>query len=690
MRNRGKLHKLPFLFAALLFTVLSAAAEKLPPVILSNENHTIEVDSILYLHSADQSKITPVQILNPDNFKKRKLPYFDYTPGYHVFSLEIKTVQPSGSFWLRIPFLNSEELKCYYSKTGDTLLELIPDLNSNNHIINLPATDSSFKLFVVVKTAYSVFIPVTIYKDDKLWSTEKMDDLVYCMYFGIVFVMFFYNLFVYFSTRDKSYLFYVLYTITFGLAQFAYLGYFSAIIVQSDLIVAKQVNIIFSAISGIMGIAFFMSFLQARQSLPIIHKLMMLFIASYLIVMLLGFFKEFHVCFTLLNLNGISIGVLAISGAGYLSAKKNRPARFFMLAWITFMLGLVIFVLTNTGVAPYNVGTKYILPLTSAIEISLLSFGLADKINILSKENETLVKEQNIRLEIQVKERTAELADAYESLKQTQTQLVNSEKMASLGHLTAGIAHEINNPINFISANINPLKRDIEDYEQIMEIYAGINDENVKEKLEEARKVAEELDIEYVKVEIQKLLSGIDEGARRTTEIVKNLKIFSHIDQAEQSYYSVNEGLKSTVQLLSHKLGRVHVREELAELPPILCYPGKLNQVFMNLLSNAVDAVNGIENAEITIRTFALGDKVQVEVEDNGTGIPEHVIKDIFNPFFTTKDVGSGTGLGLSISLSIIEEHGGSIDVKTEPGKFTKFTVVLPVVAIDKTVKKEH
>ena len=272
-------------------------------------------------------------------------------------------------------------------------------------------------------------------------------------------------------------------------------------------------------------------------------------------------------------------------------------------------------------------------------------------------------------LEQRVEERTTEL-------QRTQQQMVESEKMASLGQLTAGVAHEINNPINFVVSSTAPLRRDIDD------LLAGLRSyESALEKhnlTDEVSKVREEFDLDYVTSEIQQLLMGIEEGGNRTVEIVKGLRTFSRLDEDDVKMASVIEGIDSTLTLLRKKYEpRIRIVREYAEVPDIECYPGKLNQVYMNLLSNAIQAIP--EQGEIRITVKQMGDHVRIDITDTGAGIPKEVMRRIFEPFFTTKDVGDGTGLGLSISYGIIERHKGSIEVDSEPGKGTTFTMLLPI-----------
>lgn len=665
-----------YLFISVFGSAITAASAGIDLTALENEGIHQPVTADYYLTKKDHDGSR----LDLKRFSSIKLPFIPAAEGVHVLKFDC-IISQNQNIWLTFPFLNCEYISAaLYNTDGIHVKNLSFNKHSSNYLLNIQqAPADTFSVVLKIKSSFSLFVPLKFMARARAELSEKRDDLIYSMYFGIILVMCLYNLFVYASTKSRSYLYYVLYTITFGLAQFALLGYFKSVFPDVSLISSKQTAIVFSGFSGIFGVLFFISFLEARVNLKFISKALMLFAFSYGIVIIAGSIKLFEPAFNLLNINAISVGLLGMIGSGYLAYNGHRAAKFFLLAWLAFMIGLVVFVLTNIGIAPYNNFTKFVLPLGSALEVSLLSFALADKINTLQIENETLVREQNVILEKQVAERTAELGNALESLKQTQMQLVNSEKMASLGHLTAGIAHEINNPINFISANVSPLRRDIEDYEQLMTMYGELDQNNFSERIEDIRKTAQEIDLDYLKKEIQTLLSGIDEGARRTAEIVKNLKIFSHIDKAEHSYYSVNEGLKSTLQLLTHKLGGIYIREDYGDLPPILCFPGKLNQVFMNILSNAIDALSGRTNPEIGVKSYMKDTQAFIEISDNGTGMPEEIIKDIFNPFFTTKEVGTGTGLGLSITISIIQEHGGDIKVKSELGKGTTFIISLPV-----------
>ncbi|MBY0477234.1 MAG: HAMP domain-containing histidine kinase [Chitinophagaceae bacterium] len=279
---------------------------------------------------------------------------------------------------------------------------------------------------------------------------------------------------------------------------------------------------------------------------------------------------------------------------------------------------------------------------------------------------------------IEIKNRV--LNDTMDNLKDAQSQLIQSEKMASLGQLTAGVAHEINNPINFVSANIKPLKDDLADLIKCIRLYKQtVKEKGLENEFEEVEKFNAQTDIEYVLTEVNDLLKGIEEGASRTSEIVKGLRNFSRIDQHDVKKANLNEGVESTLTLLhSTYRDRIEIIKEYGNIPEIECFPGQLNQVFMNLLSNAVQAIKG--EGKIFIKTFTRENNVIISIKDTGPGMTEEIKSKIFDPFFTTKEVGKGTGLGLSISYGIIEKHNGKMEVFSSPGEGAEFIITLPLL----------
>jgi len=291
----------------------------------------------------------------------------------------------------------------------------------------------------------------------------------------------------------------------------------------------------------------------------------------------------------------------------------------------------------------------------------------AELVEKLSKTNEDL-RQKNFNLD----NRNVEL-------RAVQSQLVHQEKMASLGRLVAGIAHELNNPINFVHGNLPYLKEYCEDLKRIIACAELLPDKD-RHPIDQLK---QDLKYNFLLVDLDNILADLTEGTERIRHIIKNLRSFSRLDEAELKEASINEGIESTLKILSQYYGkdRIPVRLDLAPLPPVVCYPGQLNQVWMNLLSNAAQAVACVSEPYVAITTRLVDGQVLIGIADNGPGIAADVESKIFEPFFTTKPVGQGTGLGLSICHSIIERHHGKIWFESGQRGGTIFKLLIPVHA---------
>jgi histidine kinase len=305
----------------------------------------------------------------------------------------------------------------------------------------------------------------------------------------------------------------------------------------------------------------------------------------------------------------------------------------------------------------------------------------------ISLENALLyqsLEEKVVSRTIEVVSQKEMIESAYAELRAAQSQMVHSEKMASLGQLTAGIAHEINNPINFISIGIKGLEKNFRSFMKVVDMYEAIGDQPdpqaALQKIEELKR-----DIEYAEVKgfIMGLMGDIKLGADRAAEIIRGLRSFSRLNEAEFKSADIHEGLDATLVLLRTRTKNALevIKEYDPELPMINCNPGQLNQVFMNILTNAIEAVEMKplhENGVIKIKTVNKPDKIEIRIKDNGIGIPKVIQEKIFDPFFTTKDVGKGTGLGLSIVFGIIKKHNGQIEVISDQTIGTEFIISIP------------
>ncbi|MCC5616033.1 trifunctional serine/threonine-protein kinase/ATP-binding protein/sensor histidine kinase [Nostoc sp. CHAB 5836] len=290
-------------------------------------------------------------------------------------------------------------------------------------------------------------------------------------------------------------------------------------------------------------------------------------------------------------------------------------------------------------------------------------------------------------LEQKVNQRTQELhhknqqlSHTLQELQQTQAQLIHAEKMSSLGQMVAGIAHEINNPISFIYGNITYLK------EHFQDLLNGINlyQQQCPQPSTKIQAYLNERDLDYVIKDVPNLLDSIEQGSQRIQHIVLSLRNFARLDEADIKAVNIHEGLENTLLILQHRLSKIEIIKDYADLPRVSCHAKQINQVIMNILNNAIDALNEVQRKTrtITIRTElsnSLTNSVSIRIADNGTGISEEIQKRVFDPFFTTKAVGKGTGLGLAVAYSIISTHGGQINFVSKLGQGTEFEIILPV-----------
>ena len=561
-----------------------------------------------------------------------------------------------------------------------------------------------------VKSGAQLLLPMRLAGPRDVDRDADRRNLFFAAYAGIIAVMLLYNLFLYFSVGDRSYLIYSLFVLVIGGTQLVLNGYAPMFGVEPGSWAGARVTHLSGILSGWVTVGFAQVFLQLKDYTPRLNKVLYGYAVLYGVALVLVFAGLLPEAYNLINFCALAVPLLVYASASAFM-QGYRPAGFFLLAFGVFIGAVLVFVLKDFGVIPYNAWTFYSLPAGSAIEVVLLSLALASRINQLKREsaeakeeqlrmsllNEQLVREKNSELEGRVRERTSELqrtnqelSAAMAELRSTQDQLVQNEKLASIGQLTAGIAHELNNPINFVTSSAHSLRRDIDDLNTVVNgaLALDATDAALAGRVTALQRSAEDLDLAYTQREVEELLTGIEDGARRTSEIVRGLRIFSRMDGDAFISADVNELLESTLVILRSNLkDKTTLAVDLAGgLPSISCQPGRLNQVFMNVLTNAAHAVAAtdrpLDARQVAVRTRfitdATGRWVEVRIGDNGVGMDEATRSQIFDPFFTTKEVGEGTGLGLSIAMGILKDHRARVEVQSEPGVGTSFILSFP------------
>ncbi len=293
------------------------------------------------------------------------------------------------------------------------------------------------------------------------------------------------------------------------------------------------------------------------------------------------------------------------------------------------------------------------------------------------------VDRDELRVRLRAGERIIRLEHG---LRETQTALIQTEQLASLGRLAAGLAHEINNPISYVISNLSVLRRDYQSLVELLDEYAKGRDALLTANPSVAAEVIrleEEMDLPYVRENFERLFCSTSDGLRRIRNIVANLRDFAQLDQAEYNEVDLNAALISTLEALHHDIGqkRIEVETDLGELPRVACYPGKINQVFLQVLTNAIQASEPGGLVQVRTRSLEGANAVLIEIQDEAGGIQPNHMPHIFEPFFTTKPVGAGTGLGLSISYGIVRDHGGCISAESTVGAGSLFRIRLPLQA---------
>ena len=699
------------------------------PILLSPDNEYFSINESIYYFEDEKGIISFEEISQPvfaDQFvpsSKRSL-NFGYTHSTYWVKFYLKNLDPQFNDWiLEIDYELLDSIDFYFQdQEGQWRIKVFGDMypfkqrewDYRTFIIPLQLPDKEIHTYYLrFKTMGTMQFPMNVGREKNFLRMLFLSETYYGIFFGIMILLIIYNAFVYFSLRDITYFHYIILILSTTILVAFLSGHIFQYVLGDYMWWSNKLLPSSIALSEFCIINFTRSFLNTKKLYARLDKVLIFLLILSFLMMFLLFFTNFHFSIQVTAYTSqLYILICLLSGVLCL-LKGNKAALLFILAFTLFLIGALAISFIAIGIIGENTITAHGMELGVMLNGVFLSLALINsyKISELEKEKaheEILQMRQkaNEQLEQKVKERTAEIQEknevlrqqqeelktinellenqkkelqlTLESLKMTQSQLVQSEKMATIGQLVAGIAHEINNPVTFISAGVDSLHANLEEVRQVLDIYHMITPNNAKEKLKEIEKLKEEIEYQEAVSEIDKLIDSVRTGSDRTAEIVKGLRTFSRLDEDVLKFADIHEGLDSTLILLQNKYKEhIEIEKQYGEIPEIECFPGQLNQVFMNILANAIDAIE--DKGTITISTSTSNGSIKISIKDTGKGIPEDIQPRIFEPFFTTKEVGQGTGLGLSICHSIIEKHNGSIDVKSKVGEGSEFVIRLPV-----------
>ncbi|MBX7240181.1 MAG: GHKL domain-containing protein [Bacteroidia bacterium] len=558
------------------------------------------------------------------------------------------------------------------------------DLQRSNVVLNIG--QSPQLIYIKMESRYSLRLPLTLSLIAPLNDIYHKRDVINGLCLGILLAMALYNLFIFFFIRDRLYLYYCLYVLS-GILVFSHINGLWYLVRTNNYYINHFLGLQLLMISSVL---FSARFLNLKQNMPRVY-IAFIFLSIILIIdipfdlFFIPFFTNYIVQIIppFLAISLLIIGIIA-------HVQGNKSAKYYVLAWGFYFVGGIISALSHEGLLPHNFFTLISLQVGACIECILLGFAMANRINTYREEsaqaqalalkrlqeNETLIKEQSRVLEEMVSARTVELETSLEMLKTTQTQLIHSEKMASLGELTAGIAHEIQNPLNFVN-NFSDLS---------IGLVSEIQEEMQKPQTDEP----------YIKElfdDLSKNQGKINHHGKRASNIVKGMLQHSRKGTAQKELTDINNLCDEYFRLAYHGLrakDKSFNAEMKTDFDPAT---GTLNinsqdvgRVFLNIITNAFHAVMEKSRKNISgyqpgvwVQTQKTDNHIVISIHDNGAGIPDSIKDKIFQPFFTTKQRGEGTGLGLSLSYDIIVKgHNGNIDVKSVEGEGTEFIITIP------------
>lgn len=628
---------------------------------------------------------------------------------------------------------------CYYSrkqniinsvKTGDLFPFNTRPIPSNYFIFDIP--DDASAIYLKINTQGALNVPIHFFNNNQIISYLIKENSITLVYFGVALVILILNLLLYIRLKESLYFYYSLSVLAAAVIIATNEGYMFKWFWPNTPIINNYIIALYA--SNAFLLLFSEKFLNLKKNskvLLIIYRVLYLMLVGLVMMNLAGYY---NIAIFLINLIVFySTFLFLISGIYVYRKNRDLSVIYYLVGWGLYAIMAIIFTLSLFNLVPLTLMSMKAIQIGGSMEMIILFLAIVNKIEVLKKEKglanqrviDLLIKQeeylqsqnrvleegvqnktrelnkqkekvqlQNVRLRKsreELREKNKKLEEALSSLKETQTQLVNAEKLAVLGQLTAGISHELNNPINFIKSGLEGIKSGMSNLTQVFQMYEDINSHNFEERLAAIDKRKQEIKYSEVLNLIIKVPDHINIGVSRATDLVKELRTYVHKD-TEKEPVDICKSIDSSLILLYNEYKYNIVLEKIYnDIPKVKCYPGKINQVFVNILSNSIDAIKE-KNKELPADTnenkiIITTEKViknedeyaLITIKDNGIGMQPETQKNLFIPFQKNKARGHGLGLGLFISDSIIKDHSGFIECQSEYLKGTSFKIFLPL-----------
>ncbi|HMY68764.1 MAG TPA: 7TM diverse intracellular signaling domain-containing protein [Leptospiraceae bacterium] len=756
----------------LIFMMISFSAYSESSIIpLQTDSGKVALGKNIYYHIDRTGRFTIDDMVKPDNeklFKQNKsnVAEFGFISSPVWLKFTVQELNPDPEDWfLEIAYSSLDTVELYAQQGGKWTVRYAGDhypfaarelfYRNPGFFMTFPALKEN-TIYIKVHTTSASIIPLTLHQKKHLLKNISFIENLYCIFYGVLLAMIFYNGSIFISLKNPSYLLYSLTTLSMLIYQISFSGHGFQYLWPENLWMQKYTGLIAAVLFAVFAFEFMIRFLDLKRKTRI-------FLRSWLLlqnlITCLALTDSLTSVFRVVGIAGI-LNTVTVITAGILSWRKGyRPARFFVIGWSLYALGTILAILRLAGLIETNALTNYAMQIGVVSELMLLSIALADSYKLIAEEKSNIQKEllnvqirmvENLKtsesqLEERVALRTAELQEsnntlesALSNLKSAQAQLIQSEKMASLGQLVANVAHEINTPIGAVKAsgrnisdaleytlenlpvlfntlekqdrelfmklirpkNIQPAVLSTKEERQLIKETmrqleeAGLIDTrdkaemlvqlNVHKEVSEYMPLLKHPEAEFILKAVRRIstiissAANINTAVERVSKIIFALKSFSHTNVSEQMVNAdLREGLEVVLTVYNNLLKQgIEVIRKYEEIQKITCFPDELNQVWTNLIHNSVLAMSG--KGRLTIEVKQTETEVSVSISDTGVGIPENIRGRIFEPFFTTRPAGEGSGLGLDIVRKIVEKHSGRIEIQTEEGVGTTFSVFLP------------